>query len=406
MTRDAYVIVGANLAGGSAALTLRDEGFDGDVVLIGEEPHPPYERPPLSKEYLRGEAPFAKSLLKPRADYEAKGIKLCLGVRASRIDSAQKQVELDGGESLAYDKLLIATGSRNRRLRVPGADLPGVFDLRKVEDADRIRGQAGPGKKAVLAGMGFIGAEVAASLRQSGTEVTAVEMASGPLIHALGLEISKLVEGLHRDHGVELVFEERVARFEGSGKVERVVTDAGRKIDCDFVVVGVGVEPAAELAAGTGVAIENGIVVDEYCRTNVEGIYAAGDVTNHQHPLIQRKVRVEHWQNALRQGAAAARSMIGKPTPYEEVHWFWSDQYDCNIQYAGFHSEWDETVTRGNRDERSFVTFYLKGGRVRSAVAFNQARDLRRSISLIRAGVRADPEKLRDPAVDLRKLVA
>ena len=320
-----FVILGASLAGGTAAATLREEGFDGRIVLVGEEPQPPYERPPLSKKYLQGQQSFERCLVRPPGFYEANGVETRFGVRATRIDPAGRTVELADGERLAYDRVLVTTGARNRRLPIPGLDLPGVYALRSVAEADRIAAEARPGRKAVVVGMGFIGAEVAASLRQLGLAVTAIEFFKVPLFRVLGEEVGRAVAGLHRDHGVDLVFEDSVVAFEGAGQVERVVTKAGRRIDCDFAVVGLGVEPAAEVVAGTGVTLDNGIVVDAYCRTSVDGIYAAGDVANHYHPVFERQVRVEHWQNALKQGAAAARSMLGKGEPYAEVHWFWSD---------------------------------------------------------------------------------
>src|SRR5215203_1941927 len=313
---ETFVIVGASLAGGWAAATLRQEGFDGRVILIGAEPQPPYERPPLSKEYLRGEFSFEGALVQPPDFYEENDIETRFGVRATRVDATEKVVELDGSEHVAYDKLLIATGGRNRRFTTPGVGLEGVYDLRTVADSDRIRAEIAPGRKAVVVGMGFIGSEVASSLRQSGVEVAVVDRNTVPLRRVLGEEVGRVVEGIHRDHGTELFFEDKVAAFEGAERVERITTQRGQSIECDFVVVGLGVEPVTELLAGTGVEIDNGVLVDEYCRTGVEGIYAAGDVANHYHPVFKRHIRVEHWQNALKQGPAAARNMLGENEPY------------------------------------------------------------------------------------------
>jgi 3-phenylpropionate/trans-cinnamate dioxygenase ferredoxin reductase subunit len=396
--------VGASLAGATAALTLREEGFQGRVVLFGDEPHMPYERPPLSKEYLRGEAPFLNAYVRPPDFYDANGIEARLGTRVARVEPSERIVELADGERVRYDRLLIATGARNRGLPVAGADLEGVTDLRTIEDADRIRAHASSGRKAVVVGMGFIGSEVAASLRQLDVEVAVVAPGSAPLQRVLGEEVGGVLAEIHREQGVELHLGDSVRAFEGSGRVERVVTAAGRRIECDFAVVGVGVEPAVELASGTGIELENGIVVDEYCRTNVEWIYAAGDVANHYHPVFGRRIRVEHWENALKQGPAAARNMLGKDERYEDIPWFWSDQYDTNLQYAGFHTTWDELVVRGSFEERSFVTFYCTAGRVLAAVAVNRGKDLRRSIPLIKARRPVGPAKLRDPDLDLRTL--
>ena len=252
--------------------------------------------------------------------------------------------------------------------------------------------------------MGFIGSEVAASLRQLGVEVAVIAPGSAPLERVLGEDVGGVLAEIHREQGVEFHFGDAVDAFEGSGRVERVVTTAGRRIGCDFAVIGVGVDPAVEIAAGTGIEVENGIVVDEYCRTNVESIYAAGDIANHYHPVFERRIRVEHWDNALKQGPAAARSMLGMQDPYEEIHWFWSDQYDTNLQYAGFHTTWDELVVRGSLEERSFVAFYCTEGRVLAAVAVNRGKDLRRSMPLIKARRAVEPAELRDPDLDLRTL--
>ena len=401
---ETFVIVGASLTGGGAAATLRQEGFDGRVILIGAEPQPPYERPPLSKEYLRGESSFEQALVQPPDFYGESGIETRFGVRATRVDAVDKVVELDGGERVAYDKILIATGGRNRRFPIPGLDLEGIYDLRTVADSDRIRAEIAPGRKAVVVGMGFIGSEVAASLRQSGVEVAVVDRNKVPLRRVFGEEVGRVVEEIHRDHGAELIFDDTVAAFEGAERVERITTQGGHRIECDFVVVGLGVEPATDLLAGTGVEIDNGVLVDEYCRTGVEGIYAAGDVANHYHPVFKRHIRIEHWQNALKQGPAAARNMLGENEPYDEIPWFWSDQYEHNLQYAGFHIEWDELVVRGSMGERNFVAFYQKDGRILAAVAMNQGRDLRRSIPLIKTQEEIAAAKLCDLDVDLRTL--
>jgi 3-phenylpropionate/trans-cinnamate dioxygenase ferredoxin reductase subunit len=404
---ETLVIVGANLTGGEAAATLRQEGFDGRVVLIGAEPRAPYERPPLSKQYLRGEVSFEQALVRSPNFYDENDIETRFGVRATAVHAAEQVVELEGGERVSYDKLLIATGGRNRRFPIPGLDLEGVYDLRTVDDCDRIRAESTPGRRAVVVGMGFIGSEVAASLRQLGVDVVAVERDKVPLVRVLGEEVGRVMEAIHRDHGASLIFEDTVAAFEEGegGRVGRVRTGHGRLIECDFVVVGLGIEPVTELLADTGAEIDNGIVVDEYCRTGVKGIYAAGDVANHYHPVFDRRIRVEHWQNAIKQGPAAARSMLGKGDRYDEIPWFWSDQYDANLQYAGYHTEWDELAVRGSMEERNFVAFYRKGGRVLAAVAVNRGRDLRRSMRLIKAQRPVDTTKLRDSDVDLRTLV-
>jgi 3-phenylpropionate/trans-cinnamate dioxygenase ferredoxin reductase subunit len=400
-----FVIIGASLAGGVAAATLRQDGFDGDVVLIGAEPQPPYERPPLSKQYLRGDAPFEKALVRPAGFYEQNRIETRFGTRAMSVDPVRRLVELDTGGHVRYDKLLIATGVRNRQPAIPGLQLPGVFDLRSVADADVLRTQIVFGRKAVVVGMGFIGCEVAASLRQKGIDVVSIDPSPAPLFRVLGEQVAQVIAAIHHDHGVETIFEDVVTRFDGQGRIERALTKSGRRIECDFAVVGVGVEPALDCIAGSGIERDNGILVDEYCRTNVDGIYAAGDVANHYHPLLQRRLRVEHWQNAMQQGAAAARSMLGRGQPYEPVHWFWSDQYDVNVQYAGFHRQAEQIIVRGSLEQRSGLAFYLNQGRLDAVVALNRGKDLRRAMPMIKSRVIVDPHQLADEDIDLRSLV-
>ena len=400
----AFVVIGASLAGASAAVALRQDGFDGDITLIGAESHLPYERPPLSKEYLRGEAPFEKALVRPAAFYEQNRINMRLGVRATAVKPVDRVVELEDGRRVPYDKLLVATGVRNRRPPIPGLQLAGVFDLRSVDDANRLRDAISPGRRAVVIGMGFIGAEVAASLRQKGVGVVSVDPSPTPLFRVLGHEVGNVVGEIHREHGVDMIAGDVAVRFEGRTRIERVITKAGLRIDCDFAVVGVGVEPVIDFVAGSGIDTDNGILVDEHCRSSVDGIYAAGDVANHYHPVFKRRMRVEHWQNAMQQGAAAARNMLGTSRPYDEVHWFWSDQYDANLQYAGSHQNSDRVVIRGSLDNRDFLAFYLNESRIDAIVALNRGKELRRAMPLIKARSIVDPRQLQDDDVDLRSL--
>ncbi len=397
-----FLVVGANLAGGTAAATLREEGFDGRIVLIGEEANPPYERPPLSKEYLRGET-TEPAFVRPSDWYEKNQIETWFGRRAERIDPVAREVKLAGGDRVAFDALVIATGCRNRRFPLPGLDLPGVHDLRYLPDSDAIKDDAAPGRKAVLVGMGFIGAEVAASLRSLGVDVTVVEFAQTPLQRVLGTDLGRVIEGLHRDHGVEMIFRDGAERFEGDGRFEALVTKEGRTIEADFAVVGVGVEPVTETVQGTDIDSDNGVLVDAMLQTNVPGVFAAGDVARHDHPVFGR-IRVEHFDNAIKMGETAARNMLGAGTVFDDAHWFWSDQYDANIQMAGFATEWDDVVVRGSMEDRSFVAFLLKDGRLLSTFSMNWPRDVRRSMPLIVAKVRPDPAQLADPEVDLRNL--
>jgi 3-phenylpropionate/trans-cinnamate dioxygenase ferredoxin reductase subunit len=399
-------IAGASLAGASAALALRDEGFAGRVVLAGAEAELPYERPPLSKKYLSGEQPFDKALVRPASVYEEREIELLLGTPVASVDARERALVLADDRRISADRLLIATGGRNRRPPIPGLDLPGVHDLRTRADSDAVRAELRPGLRAAVIGMGFIGSEVAATLRMAGVDVVALEAFAVPLERVLGPEVGAAIAALHRANGVELVLGDGVASLEGDDRVRRVRTASGQTVECDLVVVGLGIEPNTELVEGAGVAVDDGVVVDELCRTSVEGIYAAGDVARHRHPVFGTHVRVEHWLNAIEQGGAAARSMLGNGTPYAELHWFWSDQYDANLQYAGHHRDWDELVVRGSLEERRFVGFYVQDGVPHAAVALNMGRDLRRSFALLRARRPVDPELLRDPDVDLRTIGA
>jgi len=399
-----HVILGASLAGATAAITLREEGADGDVILIGAEPQPPYERPPLSKAYLRGEVPFDKALVRPAAFYAEHGIQTMFGTRATRIDPSARVVELEDHRRVSFDALLIATGGRNRTVSIPGVDLDGIYSLRTVQDADRIRAEMIAGRRAVVVGMGFIGSEVAASLRQKGLEVVAIDPSKTPLFRVLGEGVGQTIAKLHRDHGVRMIFEDTVAAFEGTRRVGCVVTKAGLRLECDFAVVGIGIEPAVEALADSGIHVDNGVVVDEYCQTNVSGIYAAGDVANHYHPVFDRRIRVEHWQNAIKQGAAAARNMLGRRIAYDEIHWFWSDQYDANLQYAGFHRQWEQLIVRGRLDSGSYLACYVNAGRIDAAVSLNRGKEVRRVMPLIKARRPVNLAQLRDESVDLRSL--
>jgi 3-phenylpropionate/trans-cinnamate dioxygenase ferredoxin reductase subunit len=395
------VVVGGGLAGASAIGTLRDEGFDGAVTLIGEEPVPPYERPPLSKEYLRGES--GPQLVRPEGWFGDHGVDVRLGVRARRLRAADRVVELEDGERIAFDQAVIATGARNRRFDWPGLDLPGVHDLRFTPDADALRMAATPGSKAVLVGMGFIGAEVAASLRHLGVDVTVIEFFRTPLERVLGPELGAAIEALHRDHGVEMLFGEAAERFEGDGRFEAVVTGSGRRVEGDFAVVGVGVEPVVEVAAAGDVPVEDGIPVDATLRARVDSVWAIGDVARHDHPVFG-PIRVEHYDNALKMGEHVARNLLGANEPFDDPHWFWSEQYDARIEMAGYATAWDRTVIRGSVEDRSFAAFLLKEGRLLSTFSMNRPRDVRRSMPLITAKAHPDPALLADPDVDLRTL--
>jgi 3-phenylpropionate/trans-cinnamate dioxygenase ferredoxin reductase subunit len=368
--RDPIVIIGGGMAGGNAAATLRDEGFSGPVVLLSRELDVPFGRPPLSKTYLRSEEDLAGWYVRPAGWYAEHDVELRNGVVAA-VDPAAHTVTLDSGAELRYDKVLIATGGRNRRIGVDGADLPGIHYLRTVAECDAIKQEAVRGRSAVVVGMGFIGCEVAASLTQLGVRVTAVYPGRDPLERVLGDQVAGVMSAIHRANGVELLAGEQAAAFEGSSRVEAVVTRSGRRIECDFAVAGVGIEP--DIPA-VGVDQQNGILVDERCRASAPDVYAAGDLANHLHPLFGR-IRVEHYNNAEKQGAAAARSMLGSTAPYDYVHSFWSDQYDHKLEYVGHVEKWDQFVVRGSVREGKLIGIYLVDGIVRAAVGLDRGGD-------------------------------
>ena len=367
------VIVGSGLAGGNAAATLREEGFAGPVVIISREPGVPFGRPPLSKTYLRSAEDLEGWYVRPAGWYAEHGVDIRSASVAS-VDPAAHTVVLGSGEEIGYQKILIATGARNRRLGNPGAELPGIHYLRTVAECDAIKQEAVAGRRAVVVGMGFIGCEVAASLTQLGVQVTAVFPGRAPLDRVVGGQVSALIAAIHRANGVELLAGDQVAAFEGTERVEAIVTATGHRVPCDFAVAGIGVEPDIPAVAGSSLAEDNGILVDELCRTSVADVYAAGDVANHLHPLFGR-IRVEHYNNAEKQGTAAGRSMLGSTAPYDYVHTFWSDQYEHTIEYVGHVTKWDEFVVRGSVEEGKLVGFYLVDGVVRAAIGLDRGGD-------------------------------
>jgi 3-phenylpropionate/trans-cinnamate dioxygenase ferredoxin reductase subunit len=388
------VIVGGGLTGGSAALELKRLEPDAHVTLITSETHLPYQRPPLSKGFLRGTEPFEAAFVAPRAEYERLGIDLRLGTTVKTLEPEQKQIRLEGGEVVPYDRVLIATGGRKRNLRFPGADREGVLDLRTVEDSERIRAEARAGRRAVVIGLGFIGCEVAASLRMLGLQVTAIDPGQAPLARVLGPEVGAVIAALHQSHGVQLVLGDGVDRLEGGERVERVVTQSGRQFECDFVVAGIGIDPEVELLSAAGARISNGVEVDEYCRTSLPDVYAAGDIADHAHPLFGR-IRVEHYNNAEKQGRSAAASLVDKGVPYDYVHSFWSDQFDQTVEYVGFATEWDSVTVEGSLPDRDFIVRYLRGGKLLAAAAMGRGGDpesvepseLKNIANQIRAGI-------------------
>jgi 3-phenylpropionate/trans-cinnamate dioxygenase ferredoxin reductase component len=403
------VIIGGGLAGGNAAATLREEGFPGPVVLISREPGVPFGRPPLSKTYLRSEEELDGWYVRPPDWYADHDVELRSGASATAVDPAAHTVTLDSGDVLPYQKVLIATGGRNRRLGIPGADLPGIHYLRTKAECDAIKQEAVPGRRAVVVGSGFIGCEVAASLTQLGVRVTVLFPGRDPLERVLGSEVGALIGAIHRANGVDLRPGEQVAGFEGTQRVEAVVTATGLRVACDFVVAGIGITP--DILSGLPVAQKNGILTDELCRTSAPDVYAAGDVADFQHPLFGR-VRVEHYNNAEKQGAAAARSMLGSTAPYDYLYTFWSDQYEHKIEYVGYVTKWNEFVVRGSVEEAKLIGFYLVDGVVRAAVGLDRGGDpeldldgeMAACASLVAAQSRLAPAVLADDSIDLWSL--
>jgi 3-phenylpropionate/trans-cinnamate dioxygenase ferredoxin reductase component len=400
-----FVIAGASLAGAKAAETLRTMGFDGRIVMFGAEAERPYERPELSKKYLRGEHERDRLYVHDESFYSAQQIELRTSTRVDGIDPAASEVISADGERLHYDRLLIATGAEPRRLTVPGAELEGVHYLRTLADADVLREQASQSSSLVVIGAGWIGSETAASARELGLEVTVIEPQSVPLERVLGKQLGAVYRDVHTEHGVHMLLDTGVEAIEGDGKVERVRTSDGQAIDADLVLVGVGVVPRTDLAERAGVAVENGIVVDEQLRSSAPGIWAAGDVANHAHPLLRERIRVEHWANALNQGPAAARSMLGGSTPYDRVPYFFSDQYDIGMEYSGFAHPDDELLVRGSLAAREFIAFWMRDGRVVAGMNVN-VWDVTDPIqALISARTIVDPKRLSDVDVPLGDLV-
>jgi len=399
-----FVIVGASLAGAKAAETLRRDGFDGEVVLIGEEGERPYERPPLSKEYLRGEAGPDKLFVHKEGYYDAAGVELRLGQTVSSIDVEGHAVDLASGERLAYTSLLLTTGARPRRLRVPGADLAGIYYLRTMSSSAMLRDAIkGAGRVAVI-GAGWIGCEVAASARQMGAPVVMVELAEFPLLRVVGPEVGSFYRDVHADHGVEMHFGIGTESLLGKGAVEAVRLADGRTLPADVVVVGVGVEPVVDLAEKAGIGVENGVLTDEYLETSSPGIFAAGDVANAFHPVFGQRVRVEHWANARNQGPVAARNMLGKRRAYGRVPYFYSDQYDVSMEYSGYAPAWDEVVFRGDVASREFMAFWLRDGRVAAGMNVNIGDASGKISDLVSSGRVVDKARLADPAVSLAEV--
>jgi 3-phenylpropionate/trans-cinnamate dioxygenase ferredoxin reductase subunit len=401
------VIIGAGLAGAKAAETLCEEGFDGRIVLLGAERERPYERPPLSKEYLRGEAGREQVFVHGEDFYDRHAIDVRLAETVLSIDTGGRAVVLGARERIGYDRLLLATGSRPRRLTLPGAELDGVCELRTLADSDALRARLQDGGRVAIVGGGWIGCEVAASARSMGLDVTLIEPHELPLQHALGPRLGAFYRDLHAQHGVRMLLGHGVAAFEGKvgGAINAVRTTDGTRIPCDFAVVGVGAVPRDEIAERAGIETANGILVDEYLQSSVANVFAAGDVARAYHPHLDRAMRVEHWANALNQGAAAARNMLGAHVAYERLPYFFSDQYDVAMEYTGHVAEWDDVVIRGELTAREFIAFWLRDGRVLAGMNVNVWGVTSDIEALIRSGAPIDSDRLADTSIPFGDLL-
>jgi 3-phenylpropionate/trans-cinnamate dioxygenase ferredoxin reductase subunit len=392
-----FVIVGASLTGAKAAEGLREKGFTGRIVLVGEEVERPYERPPLSKGYLLGKAPRDKAFVHETTWYGEHGIELLLGVRATNLDTATHTVTLDGYEPLRYDKLLLATGSRVRHLDVPGADLLNVRTLRTLPEADALVDHIRQPVRVVVVGAGWIGLETAAAFRDQGAEVTVVELDSAPLRRVLGDEVAAVFTALHEAHGVTFRFGVGVTEFQGTaGELSAVALTDGTVLPADLAIVGVGITPAVELAEAAGLTVDNGVVTDASLRTSDPDVFAAGDVASFMHPLLGRRIRVEHWSNALNGGRAAGHAMAGEPVVYDRIPYFFTDQYDLGMEYAGWVEPggYDSVVFRGDVPAREFLAFWVRDGRVLAGMNVN-VWDVQEQIqALVRAGYAGKPVDL------------
>jgi 3-phenylpropionate/trans-cinnamate dioxygenase ferredoxin reductase subunit len=406
MTDRTLVIVGASVAGAKAAEAARATGFDGRVVLVGDEHELPYERPPLSKAVLRGEAAPETTRVHDDGFYAANDIELLTGRTVEALDADTGRVRLDGNEHVPFSAAVLATGAAPRRLDIPGVDLAGVHYLRELGDARRLGDAVRGASRVAVIGAGWIGSEVAASARQMGAEVVLIDSAAVPLQRVLGHEIGKVFRSLHTDNGVQLRMKTGVVELRGTGRVEQVVLSDGQAEAADVVVIGIGVTPRVGLADTAGLKVDNGIVVDEHLQTSAPGVYAAGDVASAWHPHYEQRLRVEHWANALNQGVTAGTNAAGGTETYTRLPYFFSDQYDLGMEYVGYSEPGDTVVVRGNRDEREFIAFWQRDGVVTAAMNVN-VWDVVEDLKAIAAGSRVlDPRRLADPSVALAELVS
>ncbi len=408
-TQQTFVIVGAGLAGAKTAEALRTEAFDGRIILLGEENERPYDRPPLSKDYLQGKSEVEKIYVHPKGWYAEHDVDLRLGTRVTAIDRAAHEVTVEGAAPIVYDKLALATGSSPRRLSVPGNDLAGVLYLRGLADCEAMRAAFATAKRVAIIGAGWIGLETAAAARAADCEVTVLEMSELPLLGVLGREMAEYYAELHRNHGVQLQLGVTVAEIVGqNGVATGVRMGDGRVIEADVVVVGVGITPNTRLAEATGLAVDNGVVVDEHLATADPDVFAAGDVANAYYPLLGTHLRLEHWSAALNQGPVVAANMMGRSASYDRVPYFFSDQYDMGMEYSGYVARggYDEVVLRGDVTKGEFIAFWVGSGKVLAGMNVNIWDQTDAIQALVRSGVHVDRSMLVDPGVSLTDLVS
>ena len=393
------IIIGASHAAAQLATSLRQEGWNERILIIGDEPFAPYQRPPLSKALLSGEKTVTDILIRPLAVYNNNDIELKLGVVVEAINRSDKTIALTNGEVLRYDKLALCTGSRVRTVSLPGVNLTGIHYLRSITDVEKIKHNIGKGKRAVIVGGGYIGLETAAVLTALGLKVTVLEMAPRVLARVAAPELSEFFAKVHAEEGVTIKTGVTVSSFEGQGHVTRVTCADGNYFHADLVVIGVGIVPNAELALAAGLDVENGVIVDEFCRTADPDIVAAGDCSNQFNTLYDQRLRLESVPNATGQGKTAAAAICGIELPYHPLPWFWSDQYELKLQIAGLNQGCDRVVIRGDRNKRSFAAFYLKKGKLISADCINRPQEFMASKRLIVEKASIDPIRLEDEAI-------
>ena len=398
------IIAGAGHAGGQSAISLRQAGYEGRIIVCGAEPVPPYQRPPLSKKYLSGELALERVFLRPKSFWSKNDIELRLGNAVREIDPEHRTAVLEDGESLAFTDLVMATGSRPRRLHAPGANLGNIFYLRSLEDADAISGALAPGRRLVVVGGGYIGLEIASTAKGLGLEVCVIEAADRILARVTVPEMSDYYTRAHRARGIDVRLSTALTSFEGNGTVRGVVCGA-ETIPADVVVIGIGIVPEVELAASAGIRCDDGIVVDERCATSAGHVYAVGDCTRHPNPILGRTLRLESVQNALEQARTAASNIAGTPTRYEQVPWFWSDQFDLKLQMVGMSQGYDSTVLRGSMDADDFAMFYLKDGVLIAVDAVNRPREFMACRKLVPQRPCIDPAKLADESIPMQEMV-